>query len=132
MIQKKKSERNGTVKSVLPSVWVRTFTPNSSWPDKDEFLDVLYWLRQIVAIIIGIGWGFLPLKGIIGIALFCMVNTAFVYIYACWFQEVDEDDYGGNWEFAKEGFMTTMAGFLVTWIIVYTGIYGESLGLQNV
>ena len=54
-----------------------------------------------------------------------MVNTAFVYVYASYFQQVDESEFGDNWEFAKEGFMTTFAGFLVTWIIVYTGLHAN-------
>ena len=39
------------------------------------------------------------------------------------FQSVDEEDYGGVWELTKEGFMTSMASFLVIWIIVYTGMH---------
>lgn len=36
---------------------------------QEEFLDVIFWLRQLFAVIIGIIWGVLPLKGIIGIVL---------------------------------------------------------------
>ena len=36
---------------------------------------------------------------------------------------MDEEDYGGVWELTKEGFMTSMASFLVIWIIVYTGMH---------
>ena len=37
-------------------------------------------------------------------------------------------EYGGKWELTKEGFMTSFAGFLVTWIIVYTGMhFGDEL-----
>ena len=25
----------------------RAFTPQSEWPDKEEFLDVIYWGRQV-------------------------------------------------------------------------------------
>ncbi|OQR69246.1 hypothetical protein BIW11_12380, partial [Tropilaelaps mercedesae] len=98
-------------------------------PSQDEFLDVIFWLRQLFAVIIGVVWGILPLKGIVGIVLFCMVNTALVYIYASYFQQVDEEDFGDSWEFAKEGFMTTLAGFLVSWIIVYTCVHAEDPSL---
>ena len=30
---------------------------------QDELLDVVHWLRQIVAIVCGIIWGLIPLKG---------------------------------------------------------------------
>ena len=45
------------------------------------------------------------------------------YIICSGFQSVDEEDYGGVWELTKEGFMTSMASFLVIWIIVYTGMH---------
>ena len=36
---------------------------------QDEFLDVIYWFRQVLAILLGIIWGILPLKGILAIGL---------------------------------------------------------------
>lgn len=36
---------------------------------QDEFLDVIYWARQILGIILGVVWGFIPLRGFIGLAL---------------------------------------------------------------
>ena len=36
---------------------------------QDEFLDVIYWIRQIIAIILGVIWGVAPLKGFLGIAM---------------------------------------------------------------
>jgi len=96
---------------------------NSEWPDKDEFLDVIYWARQIIAIIIGLIWGFLAVKGFIGLALFAAINAGSLYIYFSSFQGIDEEEYGGSWELTKEGFMTSFAGFLVTWTIVYSGFH---------
>lgn len=36
---------------------------------QDEFLDVIYWARQILAIILGAIWGILAIKGFFGLAL---------------------------------------------------------------
>ncbi len=36
---------------------------------QDEFLDVVYWLRQILGVVIGLIWGLIPLKGILGLGL---------------------------------------------------------------
>ncbi|KAH7979408.1 hypothetical protein HPB49_009352 [Dermacentor silvarum] len=112
--RRKQVERNGHAKGNLSSVWVRAFTPNSEWPDKDEFLDVLYWSRQILGILLGLAWGLVPLKGFLGIALFFCVNTVLVYGYTSSFQKVDDEEYGGVWELVKEGFVTSFAGFLTT------------------
>lgn len=92
-------ERNGHTKTNLPkptSLWSRAIT-KSEWTDKvsvihvfvmnngtnqlqrikyflliyqEEFLDVIYWARQVLGILIGIVWGVIPLKGFIAIALY--------------------------------------------------------------
>uniref|UniRef100_A0A8C0FJ07 RAB5 interacting factor n=1 Tax=Bubo bubo TaxID=30461 RepID=A0A8C0FJ07_BUBBB len=80
---------------------------------KDEFLDVIYWFRQIIAVILGIIWGVVPLKGFVGIAVFCLINAGVLYLYFSSFQQIDEEEYGGTWELTKEGFMTSFALFLV-------------------
>jgi len=101
----------------------KAFTAKSAWPDKDEFLDVIYWLRQILGVVLGLLWGFVAIKGVVGLALFAALNAGILYLYFSGFQSVDEEDYGGVWELTKEGFMTSMASFLVIWIIVYTGMH---------
>ncbi|KAF5272778.1 hypothetical protein FQA39_LY07805 [Lamprigera yunnana] len=119
-------ERNSTSKATSNvSGWRRAFTSNSEWPDKDEFLDVIYWARQALGIVLGLIWALLPLKGVIGLILFALVNAGIIYLYFSNFQSVDEEEYGGAWELTKEGFMTSFAGFLVTWIIIYSGLYYE-------
>lgn len=129
MSKAKQSVKNGTAGSPGPknapveSIWKRAITANSQWPDKDEFLDVIYWSRQIIGIVVGIVWGLIPLKGFIALVLFALVNAGLIYIYFSSFQSIDEEEYGGAWELTKEGFMTSFAGFLVTWIIIYSGLH---------
>ncbi|KAJ8936125.1 hypothetical protein NQ318_022207 [Aromia moschata] len=118
-------EKNGISKSPQASVWIRAFTSTSDWPDKEEFLDVIYWARQALGIILGIVWGLLPLEGFLGIMLFVLINAGVIYFYFSNFQNIDEEEYGGAWELTKEGFMTSFAGFLVTWIIIYSGLYHD-------
>lgn len=122
MSKAKPTARNGVVKQT-ESVWKRAFTSNSEWPDKEEFLDVIYWSRQVIGIIVGIVWGLIPLKGFIALLLFAIVNAGVIYAYFTSFQAVDEEEFGGAWEMTKEGFMTSFAGFLVTWIIIYSGVH---------
>ncbi|OWR49861.1 GEL complex subunit OPTI [Danaus plexippus] len=108
------------------SIWKKALSSDSEWPDKDEFLDVIYWMRQALGIILGLCWGILPLKGLFGLLLFVVLNAAVIYIYVSNFHNVDEEEFGGMWEITKEGFMTSFAGFLVTWTIMYTGLHGNS------
>lgn len=118
-----KPDKNGTAGKCELSVWTRAITANSEWPDKEEFLDVIYWARQAIGIIVGIAWGLIPLKGFIALLLFVLVNAGITYLYFSNFQKVDEEEFGGAWELIKEGFMTSFAGFLVTWIIIYSGLH---------
>ena len=82
-------------------------------------------MRQFIGVVLGILWGLIPLKGVLGLALFVLINAATIYFYYINFQNVNEEEYGGAWELTKEGFMTSFAGFLVTWIIIYSGLYYE-------
>uniref|UniRef100_A0A182P0L5 Rab5-interacting protein n=1 Tax=Anopheles epiroticus TaxID=199890 RepID=A0A182P0L5_9DIPT len=117
--------------SHISSVWNRAIKPNSEWAEKDDFLDVVYWARQVLSILIGIVMGLIPLKGFIALALFALLNCGAVYLYSTSFQNIDEDAYGGMWEVVKEGFMTSFACFLVTWIIFYTGIHFDSVIIEK-
>lgn len=107
------------------SVLSRAFSAGSEWPDKEEFLDVIYWARQIFGVALGLFWGLLGVKGANGLVGFAALNAGTVYAYYSGFQAVDEEEYGGKWELTKEGFMTSFAGFLVTWIIIYSGLHFE-------
>ena len=45
----------------------RAFIANSTWAEKDDFLDVVYWLRQLLGILVGLVWGGLGISGAVGI-----------------------------------------------------------------
>ncbi|KAK2109927.1 RAB5 Interacting Factor [Saguinus oedipus] len=81
-------------------------------PRRDEFLDVIYWFRQIIAVVLGVIWGVLPLRGFLGIAGFCLINAGVLYLYFSNYLQIDEEEYGGTWELTKEGFMTSFALFM--------------------
>ena len=111
--------------SNIPSVWTRAVTAKSSWPEKEEFLDVIYWIRQVLGVILGLIWGLAAFHGVLGLAIFAILNAGILYVYFSAFQAVDEEEYGGAWELTKEGFMTSFASFLVVWIILYSGLHFE-------
>lgn len=58
---------------------------------------------------------------------FAAISCAIVYLYSVNFQSIDEEEYGGVWELMKEGFVASFAGFIVTWIVFYTGLHYESI-----
>ncbi|KAI2807442.1 hypothetical protein RDWZM_004995 [Blomia tropicalis] len=105
--------------SNVESLWGRMFKLGAKWENKDEFLDIIYWGRQVISIMMGILWGYLGLTGAFGIISFVIFNSAAVFVYSINFNEEHEDAFTG----VKEGFMTAFASFLVTWIIIYTSLY---------
>jgi len=109
--------------SSISNILNRAITAKSSWPDKEEFLDVVYWFRQVIGAVLGLIWGTASIQGGVGLVLFAILNAGIVYFYFSAFQGVDEEEYGGAWELTKEGFMTSFATFLVIWIILYTGLH---------
>lgn len=121
---KRKAEKPNSEITVM-QIFSKALTGGSEWYDKDQFLDVVYWLRQIIGLIIGIIWGVLPLKGILGILLFFAVNFAIVYFYFSIFQRVNEEEFGGVSEIMKEGLMTSFATFIVTWIILFSALHAD-------
>ncbi|KAJ8412244.1 hypothetical protein AAFF_G00145110 [Aldrovandia affinis] len=119
----KRKEVNLANGGVEQSAWSKAFQSSAVWEEKDEFLDVIYWFRQIIAVVLGAIWGIAPLKGFLGIAIFCIINAGLLYVYFSGYQQVDEEEYGGAWELTKEGFMTSFALFLVVWIVFYTALH---------
>lgn len=114
---------SSTSSSSVFDIISRATTAKSIWPEKEEFLDVIYWIRQIVGVLLGLAWGLLAIKGAVGLVSFVILNAAILYVYFSAFQAVDEEEFGGAWELTKEGFMTSLATFLVIWIILYTGLH---------
>lgn len=117
----KQAEHGTPLKSILS----RIITPEATWPDKDEFLDVIYWMRQILGVIIGLLWGIIPMKGIVGIIIFFLINLGIIYMYYSTFQRVEDEEYGGSSEILKEGLMTSFSSFLVVWIVLYSSLYSD-------
>lgn len=117
--QKKASGGGG--RKASKSSWLNLFNRNHKWEDKDEVLDAVYWSRQILAIFMGVIWGIIGLTGIVGISLFVLTNSIAAYgIANNTGYEFEPDE---NFLSVKEGFMTTFATFLVSWIVTYTAYH---------
>ncbi len=43
-----------------------TFTLLHLHPRQEEALDFIYWFRQVLGIVAGIVWGYIPLPGLVG------------------------------------------------------------------
>ena len=93
--------------------WKKALDPSTTWPDKDEFLDVIFWGRQIISVILGLIFGLTQFQGALALVAFCVLNCGAVVVFVNRFKSIDDEDYGGVMEIAKEGFMTAFSSFMV-------------------
>lgn len=91
--------------------------------ERDEVLDVLHWMRQIFALVLGTVWGAVPLVGGLWLLLFVAGTTAVVFAYYALLLRLDADDYGGHALMLGEGFMPSLGTFLLTWILLYSTLH---------
>jgi hypothetical protein len=66
----------------------KALTRKAQWDDKDDLLEILYWGRQIAALLLGIVCGIVPLKGFLALLLYVGVSTFAGNYYVTGFQEV--------------------------------------------
>ena len=56
-------------KASVPDLYTICTYFNIQWVGlfQEEFLDVIYWMRQFVSILFGLVWGVVPLTGALGV-----------------------------------------------------------------
>ena len=93
--------------------WKKALDPSSTWSEKDEFLDVIFWGRQIISVVLGLISGMTQFQGALALVAFCVLNCGAVVIFVNRFKSIDEEDDGDVMEIAKEAFMTAFSSFMV-------------------
>eukprot|EP01029_Cantina_marsupialis_P028735 TRINITY_DN777942_c0_g1_i1.p1 TRINITY_DN777942_c0_g1~~TRINITY_DN777942_c0_g1_i1.p1 ORF type:complete len:117 (-),score=25.32 TRINITY_DN777942_c0_g1_i1:148-498(-) len=94
-----------------------------SSPSKDDFpelADVLHYLKQIVAIVVGITWGIIGMTSAVGLISGCGTFTLVAFVYLSLYLKADMESYGGVFDLAKEGFFPAFGMFLLSWILSYS------------
>eukprot|EP01099_Mayorella_cantabrigiensis_P001721 TRINITY_DN1759_c0_g3_i2.p1 TRINITY_DN1759_c0_g3~~TRINITY_DN1759_c0_g3_i2.p1 ORF type:complete len:139 (+),score=33.82 TRINITY_DN1759_c0_g3_i2:155-571(+) len=104
--------------SPLKALFKKVQTPKSQWTPT-ELSDAIHWMRQVIGIICGLIWGLIPITGFIGNFLFIGVNYTVVYLWYEKYQDIDEEEYGGRYDLFKEGLPSSIALFLISWIVSY-------------
>jgi hypothetical protein len=97
---------------------------NAGW-DKDtfrDFPDCVYWIRQFIALFLGIICGILPIYGINGFIVFGLTNVVVPFWYYAKYSNVNIDDFG-SMSLIGEGFQQSSGLFLLSWIITYSAFH---------
>ena len=87
--------------------------------NKDEVLDLIFWSRSIIGLVLGLVAGILGLTGFPVIVTFIVALFGGSYFYYSKFLEVDTDDYNDQ-ELLMEGVGNGGGLFMLAWIIMYT------------
>eukprot|EP01135_Chromosphaera_perkinsii_P010940 Nk52_evm1s2290 gene=Nk52_evmTU1s2290 len=124
--------KRGAAAGSSPAVQARTaasvglplklVTSGLEW-DKDELLDVIFWIRQLLSICIGLVWGMCALRGWPAILGCGGIQIGFQIFYLGSVLQIDEEDFGGRTEILKEGGMSAFALFMLSWIISYSALH---------
>lgn len=80
---------------------------------------VFYWGRQVFALMLGVVYGNVQLKGAAPFLLFMGINIGIVYIYAVKSQAKNNINFINTWELVKNGLITSSIAFTVVWILIY-------------
>lgn len=88
---------------------------------KDEALDLIYWLRQLMGLIAGVAWGYIPLPGLIGFFGFMALNVGAVTLLYKSVMGIEDDEWeNAAQELMSEGMPMSMSAFMVMWVLSYT------------
>lgn len=114
-----KKNNNSAPTPTTPSLFTRAFQSDAKL-EPAEIIDVSYWLRQVIALFMGVVYGATKVTGQIGITSFLcsaiMVPPAFIKRI----HPFDEDELGKIGSVSTEGLMPGFALFILSWIVTYT------------
>ncbi|KAK8798968.1 hypothetical protein WA171_005721 [Blastocystis sp. BT1] len=87
-----------------------------------EFLDLVYYVKQLLAFIVGCIWGIIPLTGVFGVFCGLVIIFGLTLFYTNRFLCVDTQDFD-LYTVAGEGAMPAICLFLVMWIVAYSALH---------
>lgn len=97
------------------NIFVIIFTVDS-FP---EFMQVLYWVRQMIGVTTAVFYGLFNITGAFGFALFAVLNILIPFGYYRHYANINIDDFGRN-EILSEGFQASFGLFMLVWVIIFS------------
>ncbi|PSC72284.1 Rab5 interacting [Micractinium conductrix] len=97
--------------------------PPQAWP-KNDLYDALFFVRFVVAVVLGTGYGAMGAQGLIVFLSFLGIN---IFVGNAWlkFQQIDESEYEDPEKISQsplsfEGFAPSLGAFVLMWVTVFT------------
>eukprot|EP01084_Bolivina_argentea_P007601 14269_1 len=104
------------------SLWTKAIkgVSDNEWT-KEDVSNIIYWLRQILSLIIGMLWGIVRLEGIFAVLLYFTVCVFGLHSYKS--QYGVSDEIFDIFDALKEGFVPALGIFLMGWVCSYSIIH---------
>ncbi|OMJ84416.1 hypothetical protein SteCoe_14492 [Stentor coeruleus] len=85
--------------------------------EKDAIMDNLYWIKQIISIILGCVAGGMNLTGFPIIICFGIAVSSFSLVYAWQIMKAEEIE---SWDLVTEAFGPSFFCFILVWTLTFT------------
>ena len=120
MSDKKNDDRKTTPKESIKDHIIKAISPQKKgfWTKKN-FPEVLYWVKQVLSIFLGLLWGNINMSGYHGVLAGVGSHLSLTFWYVNTYCQVDLEEYPPE-EVLKEGAQQSIALFLLSWILVHT------------
>jgi hypothetical protein len=110
-------------KITLQEIFTKATTPDANWNKSNfkQFPDVVFFIRQLIGLSMGILFGFSSTIGVLGVPIFLVVNCIIPFLYYARYINVDIDDFGAT-ELGSAGFQSSFGLFILGWTIMYSAL----------
>ena len=120
MAPKKTAAQEERAEAEKPTLLSRALTSGSAKDmERDELLDIVYWFRSFLGLVVGLTAGLLKLTGAPVIMMFAALIFGLTFWYLTKFLEIEEGEFNEQ-ELNMEGLSNGVGLFLLTWILVYS------------
>ena len=102
------------------SIWnkgLKGISDEEEWNREDVVL-IMYWIRQLLSLLIGVIWGIIRLEGILALLFYVIVCVFALHSYKSSLKV--SDDMFDILDVFKEGFVPAFGIFLIAWISAYS------------
>mmetsp|Transcript_8290 Transcript_8290/g.16838 ORF Transcript_8290/g.16838 Transcript_8290/m.16838 type:complete len:125 (+) Transcript_8290:178-552(+) len=121
------SPSSGRLAKSEGSIWVKASTNGGgAWLETDELLDIVYWMRQGIGLVMGVLLGLVGWTGFTGFIVFGLATAWIPVRYYRDFLGIDEDDFGGSKGLVAEGTYPSLAVFVLCWMTIYGFLHSKT------
>ncbi|KNC86571.1 hypothetical protein SARC_01294 [Sphaeroforma arctica JP610] len=91
-------------------------------PDLDEFMDLIFHSRMLLAVVCGLVFGITAMQGSVPIAIY-LVTSLVLGLGLPMFRGLNANDFGGEQSFMNEAVAPALGIFFAVWVVTYNIVH---------